>query len=320
MSIGVALIISCPLVVSIASTPVSFRDEEASKRSQRSLIRAHVPSQSLVVDHVGHSSGQFRPTSGIPSVLLMVLTYADSPRLPAALRTWIPSCAAAGFDIALYISEPQSQPKSLNVPAALSDRVHVFNTYEKLKKADSRGLERWKTWAFMREMGRLEFNHSFEPLAVGSHPPPFSNRRHDWFLQLDDDSLPRCEKIQEYVSLQKSSREAKYIGLRTGIWNNGCFMMLSRPAMGSLINQLGKEPLRDRSEADKCTPAYRDHFWESDCCVMEPMVYADVLIGSCLHRAGIQATSGDATFFELYEHGLKKAEDVESVYKKLYLQ
>jgi hypothetical protein len=229
------------------------------------------------------------------------------------------SIARKGFDIALYVSEPKSWQKSLNVPPSLTDHVKVFNTYERLKKADSRGLERWKTWAFMREIGRLQFNQSFEPLTKISEPSPFSNRRHEWFLQLDDDSLPQCEKIREYVNLQTSSQKAKYIGLGdNGIWNNGCFMVLSRAAMGSLINQLGKEPLRARSDAGKCTPAYRDKFWESDCCVMEPMVYADVLIGSCLHRAGIQATAGDAAFFNLYQHGLKRAEDIESAYKKLY--
>merc|ERR550514_1115118 len=119
------------------------------------------------------------------------------------MDTWIPRCAQNGYDIALMICEDDPGEQSVHslIPNKLKDRVEVLNTYAALGVKDYRELERWKTWAYVRDLHKVE-------TETGSM---FSGRRHQWFMQMDDDTLPDCDRIRNYEA-QWVRPEPLYLG------------------------------------------------------------------------------------------------------------
>ena len=110
--------------------------------------------------------------------LLMVLTHISSERLGVALGTWMRDAAAMGYDIALIVSAPPEEAEVFS--ASLPPRVHLANSFSRLNRSDSPHLERWKIHSFFVDtLGPQEFGD-------GSRP----SGRHDWFVGLDDDTLP----------------------------------------------------------------------------------------------------------------------------------
>lgn len=232
----------------------------------------------------------------------MVLTYADSPRLPAMMKTWIPHCAEKGYDIALMLSEDaagEGRARAL-IPPELQGRVQVLNTFATLGVKDYRKLERWKTWAYVRDLYKAETEAT----------PLFDGRKHQWFMQLDDDTMVDCDRVRGYQAKWLTT-EPLYLGAGTESFHFGWLVLLNRPGFSKLAGALGAQKLLEVEDQFDCAMEGGRYKGILTCCPVKDMMYADSMIGGCMAAAGVPMKN-DAGFNSTgaWRHPLKEPEEL----------
>lgn len=303
--------------------------------------------------------------------LLTVLTYLSSERLIIALRTWMQDAVALGYDITLIVCDPPDKESAFSAAHArlLRGRVTISNTFSMLQMNDSRNLERWKLHAFYRQiLGPQEFAHSPHRDAMkGARHEPSGRRRldavagheatpgrHDWFVALDDDTLPEVSEIAHFLCAAVGGAEAldptvpHYMGwppvmsvgraAGTARWfNDGKGFLLNRAGLRALYGQLLRRP-RVRKVND-CTPSFTPFYWDravvdvppsnmaydraTECCPIYGVTQADVMLGVCLRWANVPITSigsdRDGWWARMFAHGgpLKRATGLRAAYEFL---
>jgi len=233
--------------------------------------------------------------------VMMLLTFANSPRLQVAMGTWMPTCVQAGFDIGLMINEKADDAQALEkrVPEELRERVRVINSFNATGKPDSRSLERWKTWAYVKKLAQSEFEDGHL----------FSGRRHKWFIQLDDDTLPDCALLAEFASARNTAAPM-YLGPKRSTFVGGQLILINSAAFKPMSAAMGSQPLRKTDQKHECDPPYQEHRHETDCCALSPMFFADVFLASCAARGGVPVTA-DQEFHTLFLHPFKDPEKLQ---------
>eukprot|EP00419_Tripos_fusus_P003558 CAMPEP_0172674396 /NCGR_PEP_ID=MMETSP1074-20121228/12711_1 /TAXON_ID=2916 /ORGANISM="Ceratium fusus, Strain PA161109" /LENGTH=284 /DNA_ID=CAMNT_0013491799 /DNA_START=325 /DNA_END=1179 /DNA_ORIENTATION=- len=219
--------------------------------------------------------------------------------------TWMPACVQAGFDIGLMVNEKADDAQVLEkrVPEELRESVRVINSFDVTGKPDSRSLERWKTWAYVKKLAQSEFEDGHL----------FSGRRHKWFIQLDDDTLPDCALIAEFASARHTDAPM-YLGPESGTYVGGQLILMNNAAFKPMSAAMGAQPLRKMGQKHECNPPYKEHNHETDCCALSPMVFADVFLGSCATKGGVQIT-GDEEFHTLFSHPFKDPEKLRRAWR-----
>lgn len=293
------LLIACFIVASLRGVSASDRD-----RQFLAMARRHQhESQSGLSEH------SFAAASTELRALMMLLTYTDSERLAVAMRTWMPWCASQGFSFALGVLEPDSAKVDALLASASADlrpSLHVENAFSSLKGQhdlrESREAERAKTWSYIRQIAMKG--------GLGE--------KFDWFVQMDDDTLPDCAKTAAFLRHRGQDQHGVYLGpSMSGMFHPGYYLVMDRSGIKVLAEQLVAQPLRPFSKSDECTPRYADRMHETDCCVLYPMIYADVMIGSCLERGGVHREYWGADGDQLYKHPFKDPKALETAWKKL---
>jgi hypothetical protein len=259
--------------------------------------------------------------------LFMLLTFATSERLEGAMTSWIPACVKAGFDIALMVSADEVAAKRVEnlIPQDLADGVRMVNSYHITEMNESRSMERWKTWAYVKQTAASEFQEG----DLGSAGRLFSGRRHQWFIQLDDDTIPHCAKTADYLNDEKiltsladdPVRSPLYIG-SGGDWRHffgGWYVFFNREAFRMMSSQLNAQPPRLWADRKQCDPpyAYVDH--DTHCCAVNRMKHADMMLGDCARKGGVKLTP-DQDYHRwslLYRHGVKKKGDIIKVFNEM---
>ena len=96
--------------------------------------------------------------------------------------------AFMGFDVVLMVSATRNETEAFVQRHTLPSRVSIANTFGQLGKSDSPFLERWKVQAFFGTLVQPE--------------------RHDWFVMLDDDTLPNLASLTRILCLLALQGEA----------------------------------------------------------------------------------------------------------------
>jgi len=275
----------------------------------RGFMAAETPrqhaSQNNASERVAAASTELR-------ALMMLLTFTDSPRLAVAMRTWMPWCASQGFHFALGVFERDNAKIDALLAHAsvqLRSSLHVVNAASFLKKQqglqESREAERAKTWSYIRQIAMKG--------ALGE--------QFDWFVQMDDDTLPDCAKTAAFLRSRDQNQHGVYLGADTaGMYHCGAYLFMDRYAMQVLAQQLAAQPLRSFSKSGECDVPYQEGRHETDCCVLYPMIFADVMIGSCLEKGGVHREHWGVNGEQLYQHPFKDPEDLEAAWGKLISQ
>ena len=212
-------------------------------------------------------------------VAIVMLTFLRSPLLGAALRTWIPDAVWLRFDVLLMVSSPPREAANFTAQKSLAPRVSVRNAYHLLGVSDSRKLERWKVRAF--------YSSLVDPTA------------HDWFVMLDDDTLPNLPVLSRFLcalALRRRS-EGLYVGFRPtddkGEPQNfatGQFFLMDPAAMLALKGKMAALPrVRNREQCHSNATLSEMPLWWAGCCAVNDgtVTSFDLFIGACLSSTNV---------------------------------